>query len=215
MKSFFDIPVMLKAVFTELSQAVPNGLLKVSLREVKQGVWEPMVLVKVEYFDRVAQYLRDQDSFQMDQLIDVVAMDFPEQTRRFGVTYHLLSVRWNQRMLLKTWVAEVTRVPSLCAIYPNADWCEREVFDMYGVIFENHPDLRRIMTDYGFQGHPLRKDFPCTGFTEVRYDELEKRVVVEGIELAQEYRQFDFTTPWEQAPRFQRKVARKECVLFY
>jgi NADH/F420H2 dehydrogenase subunit C len=215
MKSFFDIPVMLKAVFTELSQAVPNGLLKVSLREVKQGVWEPMVLVKVEYFDRVAQYLRDQDSFQMDQLIDVVAMDFPEQTRRFGVTYHLLSVRWNQRMLLKTWVDEVTRVPSLCAIYPNADWCEREVFDMYGVIFENHPDLRRIMTDYGFQGHPLRKDFPCTGFTEVRYDELEKRVVVEGIELAQEYRQFDFTTPWEQAPRFQRKVARKECVLFY
>lgn len=183
------------------------------MQEVNQGVWETSMLVKTEDVTKVAQFLRDYTGTQMEQLIDIVGVDYPENEKRFEVMYHLLSVRWNQRIVLKVQVNETERVPSLCGVYPNADWCEREVYDMYGVIFENHPDLRRILTDYGFQGHPIRKDFPCTGYTEVRYDELEKRVVVEAVELAQEFRVFDYSSPWEQGNSFQQKEKRKTLVI--
>ena len=125
--------------------------------------------------------------------------DYPDRPQRFEVTYHFLSLRWNVRLCAKVWASETEAIPSICSIYPNADWSEREVYDLYGVLFTQHPDLRRILTDYGFQGHPLRKDFPCTGYTETRYDEVEKRVTTESVELAQEFRTFDYTSPWESA----------------
>ena len=131
------------------------------------------------------------------QLIDITAVDYPDRENRFTVVYNLLSVDLNSRIRLKTEVDGLTSIESVTALYPCAAWWEREVWDMFGIFFTNHPDLRRILTDYGFQGHPLRKDFPVTGYTEVRYDETEKRVIYEPLELSQEFRSFDFASPWE------------------
>jgi NADH-quinone oxidoreductase subunit C len=133
------------------------------------------------------------------QLIDICGADYPQRSRRFDVVYHLLSLTQNIRVRIKVMTDEVVPVPSVRSIYPNADWYEREAFDMYGILFSNHPDLRRLLTDYGFDGHPLRKDFPMTGHVEVRYDEEQKRVVYEPVKLVQEYRKFDFLSPWEGA----------------
>ena len=141
--------------------------------------------------------LRDNKAYRFTQLIDLCASDFPERERRFDVVYHLLSMTKNVRVRVKIRTDEDTPVPSCVPVFPNADWYEREAFDMYGVFFDGHPDLRRILTDYGFHGHPLRKDFPMTGYVEVRYDEALKRVVYEPVKLAQEYRTFDFLSPWE------------------
>ena len=126
-------------------------------------------------------------------------MDYPERARRFDVVYHLLSLTRNHRIRVKVQTDEDTPVPSIISVYPSADWFEREAFDMYGIFFEGHPDLRRILTDYGFHGYPLRKDFPMTGYVEVRYDDELKRVVYEPVKLTQEFRQFDFLSPWEGA----------------
>jgi NADH-quinone oxidoreductase subunit C len=126
-------------------------------------------------------------------------VDYPERPKRFDVVYHLLSMYQNHRIRLRVATREEDMVPSITEIFPSANWFEREVFDMYGILFSGHPDLRRILTDYGFRGHPLRKDFPTTGYTEVRYDEVQKRVVYEPVKLVQEYRQFDFMSPWEGA----------------
>ena len=131
--------------------------------------------------------------------MDITAIDWPGREKRFEIVYHLLSMELNQRIRVKAAVRENELVPSVVSIHPSANWFEREVFDMYGILFSGHPDMRRILTDYGFRGHPLRKDFPVTGFTEVRYDERRKRVVYEPVELVQEYRQFDFMSPWEGA----------------
>lgn len=144
-------------------------------------------------------YLKSDASCQFTTLVDITAVDWPGRERRFDVVYHLLSMTQNQRVRVKIAVREDALVPSLTGIYPAANWFEREVFDMYGVMFSGHPDLRRILTDYGFRGHPLRKDFPTTGYVEVRYDEAEKRVVYEPVQLTQDYRQFDFMSPWEGA----------------
>ena len=141
--------------------------------------------------------LRDSPRFQMQQLIDLCGADYPERKRRFDVVYHLLSYTRNVRVRVKIETDEDTPVPSVTDVYINADWYEREAFDMFGIFFDGHPDLRRILTDYGFHGHPLRKDFPMTGYTEVRYDEALKRVVYEPVKLAAEFRQFDFLSPWE------------------
>ena len=141
--------------------------------------------------------LRDRFGFQ--QLLDVCGVDFPDRAERFEVVYHLLSLPRNARLRVKVTTDETQPVPSAVTVYPSADWFEREAFDMYGILFSDHPDLRRILTDYGFQGHPLRKDFPMTGYVEVRYDEAQKRVVYEPVKLAQEFRQFDFLSPWEGA----------------
>ncbi|MEM8872172.1 MAG: NADH-quinone oxidoreductase subunit C [Pseudomonadota bacterium] len=145
------------------------------------------------------EYLKTDGACQFTTLIDITAVDFPERERRFEVVYHFLSMTQNQRIRVKVAVREDEIVPSISHIHPSANWFEREVFDMYGIMFSGHPDLRRLLTDYGFRGHPLRKDFPTTGYVEVRYDEVEKRVVYEPVGLVQEYRQFDFMSPWEGA----------------
>lgn len=137
--------------------------------------------------------------FGFQQLLDVCGADYPDREERFEVVYHLLSLTRNARLRVKVAADEVQPVPSVVEIYPSAGWFEREAFDMYGMLFSGHPDLRRLLTDYGFQGHPLRKDFPMTGYVEVRYDEEQKRVVYEPVKLTQEFRQFDFLSPWEGA----------------
>ena len=142
-------------------------------------------------------FLRDDVQCAFVNLVDVCGVDWPARTERFDVVYHLLSPRQNLRVRIKVAVAEGHTVPSATAVYPGADWFEREAWDMYGILFTGHPDLRRILTDYGFEGHPLRKDFPTTGFVEVRYDDAAKRVVYEPVELKQEFRNFDFLSPWE------------------
>ena len=145
------------------------------------------------------KFLQGNAACQFTTLIDICGVDYPEREKRFEVVYHLLSMRQNHRIRISVPVAEDEIVPSCIELYPAADWFEREVFDMYGVMFSGHPDLRRILTDYGFRGHPLRKDFPTTGYIEVRYDEEQKRVVYEPVKLTQDYRQFDFMSPWEGA----------------
>ena len=145
----------------------------------------------------VVTFLRDDPHCRFISIIDVCGVDYPEREQRFDVVYHLLSPHLNQRIRIKLEADDVEPVPSIAGVFPGADWFEREAYDLYGMLFTGHPDLRRILTDYGFDGHPLRKDFPTTGFVEVRYDEERKRVVYEPVKLAQEFRQFDYLSPWE------------------
>lgn len=148
--------------------------------------------------DRVLAVLTSlRDRFGFQQLLDVCGVDFPDREERFEVVYHLLSLTRNARVRVKLTTDEVQPVPSAVGVYPSAGWFEREAFDMYGILFSDHPDLRRLLTDYGFQGHPLRKDFPMTGYVEVRYDEEQRRVIYEPVKLTQEFRNFDFLSPWE------------------
>ncbi|WP_460274585.1 NADH-quinone oxidoreductase subunit C [Celeribacter sp. ULVN23_4] len=144
-------------------------------------------------------FLKADGSCRFSTLIDITAVDYPERDQRFDVVYHFLSMYQNHRIRLVAALREEETIPSITSVHPSAGWFEREVFDMFGLIFSGHPDLRRILTDYGFRGHPLRKDFPATGYTEVRYDEELKRVVYEPVSLVQEYRQFDNLSPWEGA----------------
>ncbi|UZJ53815.1 hypothetical protein CBS101457_003135 [Exobasidium rhododendri] len=143
-------------------------------------------------------FLRDHTQTQFKACMDISGADYPTRSQRFEVVYHLLSIRFNARIRVKTFADEVTAVPSVTGIYSSADWYEREIYDMFGVFFSGHNDLRRILTDYGFEGHPLRKDFPLTGYTEVRYDEEKKRVVTEPLQLTQAFRNFEPSSPWEQ-----------------
>jgi NADH-quinone oxidoreductase subunit C len=145
----------------------------------------------------VMRYLRDDPSCLFCNLVDITAVDWPGRERRFDVVYHLLSPKHNVRVRVKAETDETTPVPSIIEVFAGADWFERETYDLYGVVFAGHPDMRRILTDYGFDGHPLRKDFPLTGFVEVRYDDELKRVVYEPVRLTQEFRNFDFLSPWE------------------
>jgi NADH-quinone oxidoreductase subunit C len=147
----------------------------------------------------VIRHLRDDPALRFVSFIDVTAVDYPGREKRFDVVYHLLSPTLNERIRLRAQASETTQVPSIIEVFPGADWFERECYDLYGVIFTGHPDMRRLLTDYGFDGHPLRKDFPLTGFVEVRYDDQEKRVVYEPVRLNQEFRNFDFLSPWEGA----------------
>jgi NADH-quinone oxidoreductase subunit C len=147
----------------------------------------------------VVRHLRDDPGCRFVSFIDVTAVDYPGREKRFDVVYHLLSPTLNERIRLRAEASETTQVPSIIEVFPGADWFERECYDLYGVIFTGHPDMRRLLTDYGFDGHPLRKDFPLTGFVEVRYDDQEKRVVYEPVRLNQEFRTFDFLSPWEGA----------------
>ncbi len=148
----------------------------------------------------VLRFLRDDEAAQFISIIDISGVDYPEREKRFEIVYHLLSPRLNCRIRVKLATDEETPVSSATEVYPGADWFEREIYDLFGVLFVGHPDLRRILTDYGFDGHPLRKDFPMTGFVEVRYDDQEKRVRYEPVRLAQEFRAFDFLSPWEGPP---------------
>ena len=145
----------------------------------------------------VTLFIKSNENTKFRQLIDITVVDYPEKTQRFKVVYLFLSHEFNQRIIISYLINENEVIPSLTAIYPAANWMEREVFDMYGVKFKDHPDLRRILTDYGFEGHPLRKDFPLTGHTEVRYSEDQKKVINEPVKLEQNYRNFDYESPWE------------------
>lgn len=147
----------------------------------------------------LVEFLKTDANCRFSSLVDITAVDYPDRAKRFDVVYHFLSMYRNQRIRLRVSIREDEMVPSVVDLHPSANWFEREVYDMFGILFSGHPDLRRILTDYGFRGYPLRKDFPTTGYTEVRYDEVEKRVVYEPVSLVQEYRQFDFMSPWEGA----------------
>ena len=160
---------------------------------------ELTVMANLANLEALVETLRDDPSCRFSTLVDITAIDHPDRSPRFDVVYHFLSMYRNHRVRVKVKVAEDEMVPSIIDLHPSANWFEREVFDMFGILFSGHPDLRRILTDYGFRGYPLRKDFPTTGYTEVRYDEALKRVVYEPVKLVQEYRQFDFMSPWEGA----------------
>jgi NADH-quinone oxidoreductase subunit C len=163
--------------------------------EIARG--ELIVTARLPDLIKVATFLRDDPACQFISIIDVTAVDWPSREQRFDVVYHFLSPRLNQRIRLKVETDETTPVASLINVFRGADWFERETYDLYGVLFTGHPDMRRILTDYGFEGHPLRKDFPLTGFVEVRWDDEQKRVVYDKVTLAQEFRSFDFLSPWE------------------
>jgi len=160
---------------------------------------ELTIEARADQIVKVLTFLKDAAECQFRQLIDVCGVDYPARSQRFDVVYHLLSLHLNQRIRVKVQTDEDTPVPSVTSVFSAANWFEREAWDMYGIFFSGHPDLRRILTDYGFQGHPLRKDFPLTGYVEVRYSEDEKRVVYEPVELRQDFRTFDFMSPWEGA----------------
>jgi NADH dehydrogenase (ubiquinone) Fe-S protein 3 len=159
---------------------------------------EMILYIYPEHLKSFFYFLRDHMNTQYKILIDITAVDYPSRPLRFEVVYNLLSIEYNSRIRIKICIDEITPLDSSTPIYSAAGWWEREVWDMFGVFFSGHPDLRRILTDYGFEGHPLRKDFPLTGYTEVRYDDAEKRVITESLELTQEFRYFDFSSPWEQ-----------------
>jgi NADH dehydrogenase (ubiquinone) Fe-S protein 3 len=159
---------------------------------------EVTIIVPHSELFNVILFLRDNTNCQYRTIIDMCAVDYPERENRFEVVYNFLSTRYNNRIRVKTSVSEITPVDSITPLFKGANWFEREIWDLYGVYFTGHPDLRRILTDYGFEGHPLRKDFPLSGYVEVRYDEIQKRVVCEPIELSQEYRDFNFSSPWDQ-----------------
>jgi NADH-quinone oxidoreductase subunit C len=163
------------------------------------NVGELTLTVTLAELPAAVNFLRTDSNCQFTTLIDLTAVDWPSREKRFDLVYHFLSMHLNQRIRLKAEVADGEIAPSILGEFPNANWYEREVFDMYGILFSGHPDLRRILTDYGFSGYPLRKDFPTTGYVEVRYSEEQKRVIYEPVKLTQEYRQFDFMSPWEGA----------------
>jgi len=156
-----------------------------------------IVRVRREAVATALKFLRDDEKCAFKLLVDVCGVDYPERQERFEVVYNLLSLKLNQRIRVKVTTDEDTPVPSVASVYSTAGWFEREAWDLYGILFSDHPDLRRILTDYGFQGHPMRKDFPLTGYVQVRYDEEQKRVVNEPVKLTQEFRGFDFLSPWE------------------
>lgn len=163
--------------------------------------------------EEFVEFLKVDRNCRFSTLVDITAVDYPGRSKRFDVVYHFLSMYRNQRIRLRVAIREDEMVHSVTSVHPSANWFEREVFDMFGILFSGHPDLRRILTDYGFRGHPLRKDFPTSGYTEVRYDEKLKRVVYEPVKLVQEYRQFDFMSPWEGAdyilPGDEKATAKK------
>ncbi|XP_067004582.2 NADH dehydrogenase [ubiquinone] iron-sulfur protein 3, mitochondrial isoform X2 [Anabrus simplex] len=160
------------------------------------------ILIAPEGVVPVLSFLKDHHNAQFTSLVDIAGMDVPSREYRFEVIYNLLSLRFNSRIRVKTYTDELSPIDSVNDVFKAANWYEREIWDMYGVFFANHPDLRRILTDYGFEGHPFRKDFPLSGYVEVRYDDEKKRVVVEPLELAQEFRRFELSAPWEQFPNF-------------
>lgn len=167
------------------------------VRSVQVALDELTVTVNRPAIVRTLTFLRDDSNCQFKQLMDITAVDYPSREERFEVVYHLLSLKHNLRVRVKVTTDEDTPVPSVVGVFSTANWFERETWDMYGVFFSDHPDLRRLLTDYGFEGHPLRKDFPLTGYVEMRYDDEQKRVVYEPVRLVQDFRSFDFLSPWE------------------
>jgi NADH-quinone oxidoreductase subunit C len=182
----------LEQLQTETKRALGIDILRGA---IEKG--ELAILVTRTRIKEALQKLRDDPAIAMNQLMDICGADYPDRPERFEVIYHLLSLKYNWRIRVKVETDETSPVPSVVSIYSAAGWFERECWDLYGVAFSNNPDLRRILTDYGFEGHPLRKDFPLTGYVEVRYDDEQKRVVYEPVKLVQDFRNFDFMSPWE------------------
>lgn len=182
----------------DMGQAIA-GALENEVHEYAVALDELTVTVRADKIVSILTTLRDDPNFKFVQLTDICGVDYPERRNRFDVVYHLLSLKHNIRVRIKAQADDEVPVPSVVSVYECANWYEREVWDMYGVMFDGHPDLRRLLTDYGFQGHPQRKDFPLTGYVELRYSEEERRVVYEPVKLQQEFRDFDFMSPWEGA----------------
>ena len=180
-------------MITELKSFFPEGKIT-----DKKKYFE--IIVKKENTFKTIKNLKENQNLIFNQLIDITAVDYPSNSLRFEIIYILLSMVLNKRVVVKTFLGESEGIESITTIHKSADWYERECYDLFGIQFLNHPDLRRIMTDYNFEGHPLRKDFPLTGHTEVRYDDLEKKVIYEPVKLTQEYRNFDYMSPWEGIP---------------
>lgn len=185
----------------EFSQKILNTIVRILPKYIKHVLWnnyERYILISPFVLINVLSYLKWNTNSQYKILIDISSVDYPERANRFELNYHLLSIKYNTRITIKTYTNEITPVESTSSIYSNACWSEREVMDMFGIFFMNNPDLRRILTDYGFEGHPLRKDFPLSGYYEIRYDDNHKYIVTEQLEVTQEFRLFDYTSPWEK-----------------
>jgi NADH-quinone oxidoreductase subunit C len=186
-----------------------NSELTTKIKESKIKHNQLYVTINSEDLLDVILLLKTNKNIKFRQLIDITAVDYPENQKRFKIVYLLLSHEFNQRIILSYFINENEKISSLTKIFPSANWMEREVFDMYGIKFNDHPDMRRILTDYGFEGHPLRKDFPLTGHNEVRYSEDEKKVIYEPVKLEQNYRNFDFESPWEGTKYIKNQTKKK------
>lgn len=210
-----DVAVKEDAAVTQLSEfgqyvasMLPRYIQQAQMTQTK----ELELLIAPEGIIPVLTFLKDHTNAQYKSLADLTAVDKPEKPYRFEIVYNLLSLRYNSRIRVKTYTDELTPIDSANSVFKAANWYEREIWDMFGVFFADHPDLRRILTDYGFEGHPFRKDFPLTGYVEVRYDDELKRVVLEPVEMTQEFRRFDFQTPWENFPehRAEKQEAQQQ-----
>ena len=186
----------LKDLGDAIAAALPDDVIA-----VEEAHDELMLRVHAAAILRVLAYLRDDSACQFRALMDLCGVDYPDREKRFEVVYNLLSIKHNQRIRVKLATDEATPVPSATAVFSSAGWYEREAWDLYGIFFADHPDLRRLLTDYGFEGHPMRKDFPLTGYVELRYDDEQKRVVYEPVKMTQDFRNFDFMSPWEGMTR--------------
>ena len=194
---------------TDLERAVNSGL-TTTIKKSEINFDQLFIDVDIENIISTILFLKTNEKCRFKQLIDITAVDYPEKEKRFKIVYLLLSHEKNLRIVINTHINEKVVVPSITKIFPSANWMEREVFDMYGISFKDHPDLRRILTDYGFEGYPLRKDFPLTGHTEVRYSETKKKVISEPVKLDQEYRDFDFESPWEGTKYIKQEVEKNK-----
>ena len=194
---------------TDLEKTVNSGL-TTTIKKSEINFDQLFIDVDIENIISTILFLKTNEKCRFKQLIDITAVDYPEKEKRFKIIYLLLSHEKNLRIVINTHINEKIVVPSITKIFPSANWMEREVFDMYGVSFKDHPDLRRILTDYGFEGYPLRKDFPLTGHTEVRYSEAKKKVISEPVKLDQEYRDFDFESPWEGTKYIKQEVEKNK-----
>ena len=193
----------------DLEKKINSGLnTKINFTEIKHS--QLYIVIDKDDLNEVSLFLKTNQDTKFRQLIDITVVDYPESTQRFKIVYLFLSHEFNQRIILSYTIAENEVIPSLTNIFPSANWMEREVFDMYGVSFKDHPDLRRILTDYGFEGHPLRKDFPLTGNIEVRYSEDQKKVISEPVKLEQNYRNFDYESPWEGTKYIKEEIKNND-----
>ena len=199
----------MKTELNNLEKTVNSGLTtKIKSSEIKFNYLT--IETEIEEIIEVILFLKTNEKCKFRQLTDITAVDYPRKEKRFKLVYLLLSHENNHRLIINSNIKEKTIVPSITKIFPSANWMEREVFDMYGIIFKNHPDLRRILTDYGFEGHPLRKDFPLTGYKEVRYSEDQKKVIYESVKLEQNYRNFDFESPWQGTKYIKDQIKDKK-----
>ena len=187
-----------------------NSELTTKVKDSKLNHNQIYLNIENEDLLEVILFLKNDNEIKFKQLIDITAVDYPENEKRFKIVYLLLSHEFNSRIIISFYINENEKVTSLTSVFPSANWMEREVFDMYGIKFKDHPDLRRILTDYNFEGYPLRKDFPLTGHTEVRYSEDEKKVVYEPVKLEQNYRNFDYESPWEGTENIKKEVKKNE-----